>query len=393
MEMIQLDVGESSQAIDRRQPIRSRFSGPLTAMLAVCVVATATAQPARRDGPLPSPVDGKLVAKLQSPYRVAVAGKPLRELLQNIADAGDFNLCFDRRLAPDQPVAISADAKTVFQAISEAAAAADAEWVAIDRVVIVGRPAWVQTVAGAILSLPGGQTDTPATRRVEQIAWPRAATANQAFAAVLESLGDRPDPESLRLPHDLWPATRWRGLSPRLAALLVTAQFDRMPSPSATAKLSSRVPLKSPSSLAVLYPSGRHSGDLKRAALAADPGMWIKGSRVPGTLLLTGSPAAHTAAIRAMIAKTDPAADNVVDLDSVRFTLQLRSTPAANVFEQLAMAGGRTLAIDEAAVRACQKRVSLEVHDLSLRELATRIAEEVGVVTDWGVAELRVALP
>src|SRR5690606_3877003 len=94
---------------------------------------------------------------------------------------------------------------------------------AAGNVVLLGRPAWVSELAGAILALPAEfrqDADWP------PISWPPATTPDHAVKIALA--GDGAD--TLSLPHDLWPAVTWRGVSPQLAVLLITAQFDQMPS-------------------------------------------------------------------------------------------------------------------------------------------------------------------
>ena len=140
-------------------------------------------------------------------------------------------------------------------------------------------------------------------------------------------------------------------------------------------------PLQAPSSLTLIYPNGPHVPQLRQAAQAADPASRFRAGRSGGPLELTGSPAAHLAAIAAYVSQ--PSAAAAVELDATRFSLRLRDAPAKDVFAQLAATAGRQLQIAPAAAAACQQRVTLEGTQVTLAELTERIAKEIGVQPTW----------
>lgn len=367
-----------------------------------------------------SAISPQLAAKLKAPFHSAISAKPLRETLTQIATIAEINYWLDRRVDPSLAANVPGGSQSVYQAIAHAAESLELRAAAVGNVVLIGRPEWVSTLAGAILGLPAElrqNTDWPPVR------WPPATTPDEALQIAMAGAGADTPP----LPHDLWPAVTWRGVSPQLAALLITAQFDRMPTeprqnlslpgrrqaesgqedPAAAPKsvLFSRdpsfvpaaagepqpsqpprpsvelQPLQAPSSLTLVYPNGPHAPQLRQAALAADPASRFRAGRSGGPLELTGSPAAHLAAIAAYVSQ--PSAAAAVELDATRFSLRLRDAPAKDVFAQLAATAGRQLQIAPAAAAACQQRVTLEGMNVTLAELTGRIAKEIGVQSTW----------
>jgi hypothetical protein len=366
-------------------------------------------------------ISPELAAKLLSPFGSAVVSKPLRESLNQIAAIGQVNLWIDRRVDPSLAVTIPAGPKTVFQAMEHAARSVGLQAAAAGNVVIVGRPEWVTTLGGAILDLPSASSQVYET---EQIQWLDLTTPSRA----LYFSGVAGGPDTLALPHDLWPAVSWTGISPNLAALLIASQFDLMPvdaddikpippspialfQPQATADLGSADlrepldkpdpsprklvlrPLQAPETLALAYPNGPHVPQLRASALAADAQSRFRTGRPGAPLELTASPAAHAAAAAAYLTHARPSATQAPDLDGTRFSLRLRDAPAADVFAQLAGTAGRQLQISDEAAEACRNRVTLEGHEVTLRELTQRIADAVGVTAAWSAESLRIDRP
>jgi len=446
-----------------RRAIRACAAGPaigmsllLTTVITVIAITMATAvtwaepplrQPVPRGGqPISGPpstetvslaVSTELVAKLTAPYHVAVNAQPLRELLIQIAAAGDFNLWLDRTLDLDQEVSLAAGPKTVFSAIAQLAQAAGAEAVAAHNLVLVGRPERLEPLVGAIFASArksGAQSRT-------EISWPEATTPSEALRLASRGHGDRGSKrlEDLSLPHDLWPSTRWRGIDADLATLLVTAQFGLMialgertetrdgptrtlrqiapsPEPSVTdvaAALSTvgdshrtgrmkLVPLSAPPILTVVYPDGPYRETLRSAAAQADGRSILRDQRPGGRggaaspkgklVELDAAPAAHVAAIHAMLSHLSPRAQQAVDLDTVRFTLRLRGAAARDVLGQLAVAAGRTVHIAEPATRAAGTLITLAGEDQTLRQLVDSVTDQAGLQATWNDESLMINL-
>lgn len=362
-----------------------------------------------------------LVAKLTAPFHSAITAKPLRETLTQIATIAELNLWLDRRVNPSLPVNLPGGSQSVYQALARGAESLDLRVAVVGNVVLVGRPEWVHTLAGAVLALPAELREDDAW---PPISWPDATTPDEALQLAASS-GER---DTRLLPHDLWPAVNWRGVSPQLAVLLITAQFDLMPadpqphlwsswdshqiergqenpaagprgvlfsrepsfvSPGASDAQPTRrprrsfewQPLQAPSSLTLVYPNGPYVPQLKQAVQAADSSSRFRTGRSGGPLELTGSPGAHLAAIAVYVSQVSVAP--AVELDSTRFSLRLRDAPAEDVFAQLAATARRQLQIAPAAAAACRQRVTLEGVNVTLAELTARIAKQIGVQPTW----------
>lgn len=361
----------------------------LGSVLGSLACSPALAQP-RRSGSLaaaaPLAVAPELAAKLRSPLSSAVTAKPLRPALVEIAAVAKVNLWIDHRVDPHQVVTVAAGPKSVFETLDQAAESVGLQAIAAANVVLVGRPAWAQTLAGAIHALP------PAAREPAELTttrWPELTTPTEALAIALAS--DIPD--TLTLPHDLWPEVAWDGVSAPLAALLIGAQFDRMPSEplhAATPARATLVPLAAPAAVTCAYPEGPFLAELRAAARAADPACRFRPSGRGGPLLLTGSAQAHAAATTAALRHQGGDAPATADVDATRFSLRLRDARAQDVFAQLAATAGRQLAIAPAASEAALQRVTLEGRDVTLRELTQQVAAAVGLHATWTAAALQI---
>ncbi|HBJ35287.1 MAG TPA: hypothetical protein DDZ51_11145 [Planctomycetaceae bacterium] len=357
-----------------------------------------------------------LVTKLTAPFQAAVNGKPLRELLHQIADAADFNLWIDRNIDPDQLVSLPNDQRTVFTSLADASRAGGADVVAVGNVVLVGQRQRIEQLTGAILALPlKSPSPTSAATKIAagqtEFLWPEATTPTEALRIVAGQ-------ETVELPHDHWPEAAWRDISPQVATLLVTSQFDLMPladeavagnavpqktlgqtrtdrpslalpnqqgAPKLTAmKLA---PLAAPAVLTLRYPAGDHAQAIRKAAATADPRATLsqprEGNNSAGLVELAGSPAAHVAAIIAMLSHAKPRIQAGVDIDNVRFTLSLRGAPAQDVLAQLAAAAGRKLRVSDEAGTMMQRTITLNVQDQSLRQLVKTVTDQIGASAQW----------
>ncbi len=368
---------------------------------------------APRTGAVAGPVAPELANRLAAPFQTLVEGRPLRELLTQMSEVGGFNLWLDRHIDPDQSVSLPPAPRTLFGTISQAAAAAGHDSAAIGNLVLVGRPDWVASVVAVMLSQPDAYlADAPP----KIVAWPEATTPSEALriAAGAKPLtdehlanprSDRANPRSDRanpqaentelLPHDLWPAVRWQGVSQPLATLLVAVQFGQMP-----ANLESRaaandqppplIPLAAPESFVLQYPSGPHAAALRREVLAADPEAKVKQSPSSGRIEVVGSAAAQVAAVRAHLTHASTPVNAKGTVDRVRFSMTLQGISAARVFEQLANTAVHQLVIADDARAACQSLVMLNIQDKTIRELVDLVAQQVGVKAQWADGQLQI---
>lgn len=359
------------------------------------------------------PVCASLAAKMMAPYRAVVDGKPLRSLMNDIAAAADFNFWLDRQVDPDQLVTLAAGPRTVFGAIKDSARSVDLEAVAVGNVVVIGQKERVAALIGVLLSMSPDLTGPAQTDGGDwsAIAWPEATTPTEALAVA----SGLPVEQLPQLPHDLWPSVKWKGLSPDVATLLVTAQFDQMPGNSpapralalgqpaptqfqrprdnvpSTNKLSkSLVKLESPATVSQNYAAGRISESVRSAAVAADPRAdFYTLSPRPASprghrpLRMTAQPEAHIAAIHAMLSQSSRQAGPSVDIDNVRFSLRLRFAPAGDVLAQLAAAAGRNLQVSDSASQMIRTPITLTGDDQTLRQLVETVATQSQLRATW----------
>lgn len=325
-----------------------------------------------------SAVDLGLASKLTGNFRSAIADKPLRDALVSIAEAAQINLWLDRRVDPTVPSSSDPAAATVYQTLASVAKSAELTILPVQNVVLVGRAEWVEKTAGVLRSLE-------TTGQRSNFTWPDLTTPAQAIEIVRgEVVTTQP-----ALPHDLWPRQSFAQISPRVADVLITSQFDLMPGNSG---LRTMDPLNAPARSSALYPTGKHAAALRAEVAKADRMSSLR--EVNSQLMLTGSPAAHRAATDAWLRTTGAETSKPIDLDKLRFSLRLENAVADQVLTQLATTAGRTLVIDPQVAEACKKPVTLAIEDQTMRTLTDKISVSVGVQIRWTDTQLQVsALP
>jgi hypothetical protein len=364
--------------------------------------------------PIRGATSEKLVAKLATPYQAIVDGKPLRSLVNDIATAAEFDIWLDRQADPDQPVTLTAGRRTVFGAIREAARSVNLDAVAVGNVVLIGQKQRIAALAGVMISMPQELTAANASdgSAWPRIAWPEATTPTQALA-IASGLPPGQLPE---LPHDLWPSVQWTGLSPAVATLLITAQFDQMSGDASAGNTvalgqvgpqraqkprdresrgnplgESLVKLEAPATVTQDYLAGPLTESIRSIGKAADPRAVFRvltprpgAARSTRALRMTARPEAHVAAIQAMLSHlSEPAAATAVDIDNVRFSLRLRFAPAGDVLAQLANAAGRTLQIGDSAAQTIRTPITLTGDDQTLRQLVETVAQQSRLRATW----------
>lgn len=322
-----------------------------------------------------SAVDLGLASKLTGNFRSAIADKPLRDALVSIAEAAQINLWLDRRVDPTVPSSSDPAAATVYQTLASVAKSAELTILPVQNVVLVGRAQWVEKTAGVVRSI---ETTGPRSN----FAWPDLTTPSQAVEIVRgELVTTQP-----ALPHDLWPRQSFAQLSPQVADVLITSQFDLMPSDDAFKTLA---PLTAPPRLSALYPAGKHAAALRAEVAKIDRTSSLR--EVNSQLMLTGSPAAHRAATDAWLRAAGAETINPIDLDKLRFSLRLENAVAEQVLTQLATTAGRTLVIDPQVAEACKKPVTLAIEDETMRTLTDKISVSLGIQVRWTDTQLLVS--
>ena len=347
-----------------------RISRMLILMMVTC---SSLAGGAERDDQDPT------IRKLVRPINSIVDGKPFRQAIVSIADQAQLNVWIDRRVDPSPPVLLGPIGPTTYSALDQLAQSQNCVVMPVRNVVLIGRPKWVDQAAASVMLL---QIDDRS--QVANIAWGDLTTPAEALAIA----ADQPLEIDPILPHDLWPAADLQSLDRRIAIALILAQFDRRPiSTDSISKLKTE-PADMTGQLGFPYQLGAMSDDFRTEFLATD-----RRGRVElkaESVFAQGSVAAHRQALNAVLAM---AKSQSADPDRSVFTIKKMRTTAANALIQLAKMAGRSCHIDSQAEQACQKIVSVDGKDLTLRELTDRIAAEVGVLATWNADTIVITLP
>ncbi len=319
----------------------------------------------------------RMVVQLTKPMQSIVDGRPLRDAINSIAEQAHLNVWLDRRVDPSVPVALGPLGPTAFASLQQLAKSSGCVVMPIANVILIGRQKWVDQTTTTLMSLT---LDDSSPR--QSIHWDDLTTPQEALAAAVA--GDVELDNDL--PHDLWPAIDWHDLDPRVAVALILAQFDLRPDSTESISKLTTVPTTGRGQFTRQYALSLNNSDFRKAFLSATK---TGRSKVTGrvkvdgeTVSATGSAAAHRTALTAALTSIRPKS---VDIDRSTFTIKRLRTSAMNAFAQLAKLAGRTCQIEPAAQEACQKPVSVEGTDLTLRELTNRVAAEVGVTVSWSV--------
>ncbi len=317
----------------------------------------------------------EMLARLTSQFRSATDQKPLRETLQSIASSSQVNVWLDRQVDPTQPVSLGAQTNTPYEAFQKAAAESALTVCAVDGIVLVGRPEWVHSLVGVILS-------TPTSRTFDLISWPEPSTPQAALETVLT-------PTDYSLPHDLWPATSWKQLEQQVAVRLICAQCELMPG----ARSEPLQPLRAPERVVAAYPSSQQK-IVQQTLLKHDPQAKFQTDK--SEFRAFAQPLAHVAAINAWITEVTQAKPRNVkplDIDRTKFTLKIENAPAEQVLLQLAARCNRQITFDDMALVRCAKLITLEVTDQSLRSICDTLAAKANVTIQWTDQKMTVTAP
>lgn len=321
----------------------------------------------------------EMFQRLVKPMKSIVDGKPFREALQSIAAQAELNLWLDRRVDPTKPVSLGPIGPTPFAAVKQLAESRGCVAMPIANVLLVGRDTWVDQTATTIMDL---QLDVAPSKA--DIIWDDLATPAEALtAAVGSEVSVTP-----ALPHDLWPAVNWQGVDRRVAVALILAQFGRRSDATESIRRLTTVRANDRGSFAGRYALGDLNATFRNSFLQSDRRGTVE---LEGRFVnATGQIAAHRKAIGSTIGSIRPQSS---DVDESTFTIKRMRTSARNAFDQLAKMAGRSCRINDDAAQACQKIVSIEGADLTLRQLTDRVATEAGVVATWSVDTIVISGP
>ncbi len=330
-------------------------------MLALCLLATASVSPSAADD-----FSGKdrFFAQLSTPLTSIQDGKPLREALQSIAGQVQLNLWFDRKVDPTSPIDLGPVGPTVYQAIRKIAEANGCVVMAVSEVVLVGRPQWVDTTAASLIAI---STRRSAAAKID-VQWDPLTTPREAYQVIADG-GAATGPA---LPHDLWPAVHWQKIDRRVANALVLAQFDLRPGTSPARPIAATLP----ASVTRRYPAAAKN-QLDGAMRNVDRTSRVRLSN--GWTVASGSLSAHRAAVAELLKADARVAANANQV----FSLKPTEARVGDLLTKFALTAGRHCKIDPAAIEACEKVITLEATDQTLRQLVDQVATRGGVTATW----------
>ncbi len=312
-----------------------------------------------------------IFTRLVRPMNSIVDGQPLRDAIESIANQARLNIWLDRRVDPTTPVSLGPLGPTVFVALEQLASSRQCVLMPVANVVLIGRAAWVDQTAAAIVSLQ--LTDSVAA---VEIVWEDLTTPGDALGRAVGAKVDI-DPD---LPHDLWPAVHWREIDRRVAVALILAQFDRRPASTGSLSKLTTDPASSAGQFTREYGLGKSNRDFRRSFLQADRAGRV--DSVGELLSATGIISAHRIAMRSALASTQGESH---DIEQSTFSIKRMRTSAANAFEYFAKLSGRVCRIDADVAEQCKRIISITGTDLTLRQLTDQVAKEVDVAASWTV--------
>ncbi|MEM9587593.1 MAG: hypothetical protein AAGA03_09955 [Planctomycetota bacterium] len=330
-------------------------------------------------------------ARLAAPISAVVDGLGFRLAIERLGTSAAVNVCVDRHVDPDRVVRLGQAGPTVYKAMENVAKQNGCLVTVFDEVVLIGRPEWLAATVGQLHQI---EAVNRATTRAD-IDWPELTTPAEALSMVLQT--DLSSTLSSEIPHDLWPATTWRQLSRPIAAALVLAQLDRQMTtptlwqrPDALTLVRLKPPVASITRvykpfkkdenaakglLRKLQTAGR-SADRQSIARMTQQGIELEGRVV-----------AHIQATSAWFAAAHQSGTIKVSSGEAKYTLKMTNQPADQALGQFAATAGKRIVIEPSAADACRQRVSLEVVDQTLREIAIEVARQIDVTLVWTESE------
>ena len=318
----------------------------------------------------------KFFQQLSAPLSIVVDGQPFRDCVMHVAKRSEINVWIDRQVDPSATIHPGQTGPTVFAALQTIAQQRDCVVMPVANVVLIGRPAWVDSTSAALITCP--TSSTAAT-----IQWDEMTTPTVAYAAATGDAG----PSDVRLPHDLWPATKLRLIKRPIAANLVLSQFGRHLS--STKTMDPKTSLTNNSDQAVTR--GYSTSDEIKSAFSDSTAKFKTAGK---KTFVTALPTAHRLATAILFSKKVPAnaKPNRFRADDRQFSLKLENKPAGAAIKSFASTAGAKCIIAPQAAEAASKLVSLEATNKTLAQLIDMVAEKSGLKATWADDTLTIDL-
>ena len=313
-----------------------------------------------------SPIYGKLA----KPMNAVFDGKAFRSAITGIADQVGLNVWIDRQVDPTTPVKVESSGSTVYGAIQSIAASRNCVLMPVGNVLLIGHRDRVAKLTAAMLKT---STSSQASASLIDVTWDDLTTPSEALKRVLGSEA----PSVPDLPHDLWAKTTWRQVKRSVAIDLILAQFDlqydksKFPLRLTTRELekdSSYIRRYSSTLARIVRPKISSADPNSRVGLS---GKWLQSD---------ANFNAHLQATNAVFSALKP---KLPDPDKDTFTLKEMRTTAANALQQLCSVAGRRCEIADNAIDSCEKVVTVQGTNATLRDLIELVASQAGVKATW----------
>jgi len=357
-------------------------------LAAILLIASASAAlHCNAQAPLTA-IETSFSLQLRQAHAGLVDGQAFRQAVQGVArgqtaDAVSLNTWIDRKLNPDQLISPGPLGPTRYEALCQVAEAASAECFPVDNCIVIGRPEWLDKIMIDMFATsdrdPGSRRRSADAKRINVIV-PDLTTPTDALRTIektrslAEAGGLRT--EQTDLPHDLWPAIRWKNIRRDLAQTLVLAQFESVSGTAATRRLRLQYPLPAPD---------RFADKLS----AFDPSASIEWS--PEAIEVTAAPSTQRWVCRQVLSLPDqgnaavamqPAANGGVAKlqgDKRTFTLTVRNKPVGVVLNQLAATAKVRCGFSQAAQAKQDALVSFSAEDQTLWDLMQMAAAKASL--------------
>ena len=355
----------------------------LATAVALLAVSWAPAQTA------PGPVSRELEQRLARPVTALWSDVPLRTVLDALAEAHGIALLLDRRVDPEQPVAVALRATPlgeVFERLAEDHGLGTSRYGAV---LYLGPPPAARRLrTQAVLALDA-VNELPAARRPpwrarRRLAWDDFAEPRTVLAELAAQEGVRLVGVPQTVPHDLWAAADLPPLTLVERITLIAVQYDLALQFSSDGTAARLVPVPDHLAWERSYPGGRQPAALAEQWQALVPGSQI---RVDGRQIVVRGPVEDHEQLFSdrRPAPTTPdesaAAPPVEHIRLQRFRIQLQ--PVGPIIEEVGRQLGLAVQFDQAAIAAAgislAQRVSVEVENVSVDGLLEAILDGTGL--------------
>ncbi len=332
-------------------------------------------------------VSTSLERRLAAAHQSRFSGQSLRATLQTLSQATNVDHWLDRRVDPEQKVAVAAAGPTVEGAFASVAESVGLSSLPIDNLVLVGRREWVDRtgaliMAAAVGAAPGeiegragAAVSMAAGAPPQSIAWPFLTTPAEALQTVAEKMNASAD--GVDLPHDLWPAFENDAIRPATVLTLIGAEFDQW-----LRRVDAAIgaePMPEHVAVEQAYPAAAVE-KLRDQLRRVDPEATIQVRQTKADV--RGGALVHREIQRSIYRSKQrrrPVAGPPPTPSQKRFTINWQNAPADKALASLTGAGGWTLSVQPEAQEAVTRLINLQADELPLDELIQQVARQVGL--------------